>query len=618
MAATPISARARIGPLTVARHAPTPSGHAGMGAIPYRGGTAFRVWAPFADHVHVAGTFNDWSAQDAPLAHERDGYWSVDVAGAGPGDRYRYVIRNGAQTLWRIDPYALDVTSSVGDTIVTRPGFEWTDEAYRAPGWDELVIYELHVGTFNTRPGDRPGSFRSVIRKLDYLRDLGVNAIEVMPSMEFATDFSWGYNPAHLFAIESAYGGPRGLKRLVRSAHERGIAVIFDTVYNHLGPSDLDLWRFDGWSENELGGIYFYNDRRAWTEWGHTRPDYGRQEVRQFIRDNAIYWLEQCHLDGLRWDATAKVRSVNGSEDPRDAIPDGWGLMRWINDEVDRLQPWKIQIAEDLRDNPAVTRATSDGGAGFDTQWDAAFVHPVRAALITPDDRARDMDAVRRAIEHRYDGDPVRRVIYTESHDEVANGKSRVPSEIWPGNADGWAAIKRSTLGAALVFTSPGIPMIFQGQELLAEGWFDDRDPLDWTRADRFAGIVNLYRDLIRLRRDLGGTTRGLRGSNVHVFHANHGDKVLGFHRWDRGGPRDDVVVLANFANRAYVDYRIGLPRAGRWRVRFNGDWGGYADVFDGHPSHDLDAEPPGRDGLAFSGGVGIGPYTAVILSQDA
>ncbi len=140
-----------------------------------------------------------------------------------------------------------------------------------------------------------------MIAKLPYLCDLGVNAVEIMPPMEFAGGYSWGYNPANLFAIEREYGGPSGFKAFVAAAHAQGIAVIFDVVYNHFGPSDLDLWQFDGWSENGKGGVYFYNDGRSWTPWGDTRPDYGRSEVRQFIRDNALLWLERYRVDGLRW-----------------------------------------------------------------------------------------------------------------------------------------------------------------------------------------------------------------------------------------------------------------------------------------------------------------------------
>lgn len=601
-----------------ARIVALPSDRPGIGAIPYPGGTAFRVWAPFAHSVHVAGTFNGWSTDANPLASQGNGYWSSDVAGAGPGDQYKYVIRNADRTLWRNDPYALYVTSSIGNTIVTDPRFDWDDAGYRTPAWNEMVIYELHTGTFNDRPGGRPGSFRSVIRKLDYLRDLGVNVIELMPAMEFAADLSWGYNPSHIFAIESAYGGPRGLKRLVRSAHQRGIAVVFDGVYNHFGPDDLDLWQFDGWSQNDRGGIYFYNDARSETPWGHTRPDYGRREVRAYIRDNVRYWLEECRLDGLRWDATAYIRNRYGNhDDPAHDIPDGWRLMQAINDETDARQPWKIHIAEDLRDNAWITHDPADGGAGFDAQWDGAFVHPVRAALIAPADEQRNLYAVRDAILHRYGPSAFTRVIYTESHDEVANGKARVPEEIWPGSADSWASRKRSTLGAALVFTSPGIPMLFQGQEFLEDAWFRDEEPLDWSRTIMYSGIVNLYRDLIRLRRNCYDHTRGLRGQHVNVFHVNDHDKLIAFHRWDNGGPRDDVVVVANFANRAYDSYGLGFPRSGFWRVRLNSDWNGYSADFGNHPSYDTAADGGPRDGLPASGNIGVGPYSVIILSQD-
>ena len=179
------------------------------------------------------------------------------------------------------------------------------------PDRDDLVIYELHVGTFSAKD-DRRGTFDTARRRLGYLRELGVSAVQVMPPFEFAGDISWGYNPAHLFAIETSYGGPDAFKRFVRDAHAHGIAVIVDVVYNHVGPSDLDLWRFDGWSEGDGGGIYLYNDERAMTPWGATRPDYGRGEVRTFLRDSAMTWLEEFRCDGLRFDSTVNIRTVSG------------------------------------------------------------------------------------------------------------------------------------------------------------------------------------------------------------------------------------------------------------------------------------------------------------------
>lgn len=596
----------------------SPSSHPGTGAIPYAGGTAFRVWAPNADQVFVAGTFNQWSKTANPLANEGSGYWSTDVPQAKAGDEYKFVILNGAQELWRIDPYARDVTSSVGRAVICNPDFDWGTQPYQTPPWHEAIIYEMHIGTFNDQPGGPPGNLDAAIEKLPYLQELGINAIQVMPPAEFAGGFSWGYNPAQIFAVESDYGGPEALKQFIKVAHGLGMAVIFDVVYNHLGPSDLDLWQFDGWHQNGMGGIYLYNDWRATTPWGDTRPDYGRGEVRQYLRDNALMWLQEYRVDGLRWDATAYIRNVYGNNaDPVHDLSDGWSLMQWINDEIKARQPWKISIAEDLRNNPWLTKDTAAGGAGFTTQWDAGFVHPIREALISWDDASRDMYAVREAITNHYNANAFERVIYTESHDEVANGRARLPQEIWPENPGSYFSRKRSTLGAALVLTSPGIPMIFQGQEFLEDEWFRDTDPIDWTKKDQYSGILQMYRDLIRLRRNWYNQTRGLRGQHVNVHHVNNYDKVIAFHRWENGGPGDDVVVVANMANRSYDSYNLGFPREGLWKVRFNSDWQGYSLDFGNHFSYDTYASPGAKDGMPFNGNVGIGPYSVIILSRE-
>ena len=227
------------------------------------------------------------------------------------------------------------------------------------------------------------------------------------------------------------------------------------------------------------------------------------------------------------------------------------------------------------------------------------------------------MHSIRDALSHRYNGDALQRVIYTESHDEVANGKSRVPEEIWPGNADSWYSRKRSTLGAAIVFTAPGIPMIFQGQEFLADGYFQDTVPLDWTKVQTFSGIHLLYRDLIQLRRNWYNQTRGLRGPHLNVHHVNNTDKVIAFHRWENGGPGDDVVVVANFADRSYDSYTLGMPRTGPWRIRFNSDWQGYSEDFGSYLGYDTMAGSDPGTTMPCQANVGIGPYSVLILSQD-
>jgi 1,4-alpha-glucan branching enzyme len=611
-----------------------PDAQPGMGAIPTATGVAFRVWAPHAQHVFVTGDFNHWSRWQHPLAAEGNGYWSTQVAQAQPGDQYKYMIHHGRQVLLRTDPYARAVTGPHRNGVIctglaaasgeTSADDTAAGEATRfvPAARNEWVIYELHIGTFATPPEGGVGDFRRAIAKLPYLKWLGVNAVEVMPVMEFAGDYSWGYNPGYPFAVTETYGGREGFRAFVEAAHAHGMAVLVDVVYNHFGPDDLGLWQFDGWHQNNLGGIYFYNDWRAMTPWGHTRPDYGRGEVRQYLRDHALMWLEELSADGLRWDATAWIRNVHGHEgDTGSDIPDGWSLMQWINQEVAARRPQALRIAEDMRENEWLTKPPAEGGAGFDAQWDAQFVHTVRHAILQPRDEARDLSAIAAALGHRYANDAFARVIYSESHDEVANGKARVPEEIAPGAAGSYFAKKRSTLGAALVLTAPGIPMLFQGQELLEDGWFDDHHPLDWSRHERYRGILRLYRELIHLRRNLGNCTRGLQGPHLNLYHCNQAAGVLVYHRWDQGGPGDDVVIVTNFANRSHAGYTIGLPRPGVWRVRLNSDAPQYDPGFGDHLCPDVVAAGvvggAAVDGMPCFGNIVIGPYSFLILSQE-
>jgi 1,4-alpha-glucan branching enzyme len=590
--------------------------HQGMGAIVHRGGVAFRVWAPNSQAVFVKGDFNGWSDDANPLTHEDNGYWYADITSARPGQEYKYLLVNGDQRFERIDPYARQVTNSTGNGVICDPGsFHWGDDDFQLPPHNELVIYEMHIGSFFDQPGGKPGDFSTALKKMDHLRRLGVNAVQIMPIAEFAGDYSWGYNPAQIFAVESIYGGPDDFKKLVREMHRRGIAVILDVVYNHFGPSDLDLWQFDGWQENDKGGIYFYNDDRAETPWGSTRPDYGREEVRRYIHDNAHMWLEEYHVDGLRYDSTLYIRTIDGNEG--NDLPDGWSLLQWINGDIRQNFPHSILIAEDLRNNPWLTKSPGEGGAGFHAQWDANFVHPVREVVTLMHDEHRSMEVVRSAIAFSYDGDAFRRVIYSESHDEVANGKARVPQEINPQDPGGWHAQKRSTLAAGLVFASPGIPMLFQGQEFLQGEWFRDDVPLDWELDEQYRGIVRLYRDLVRLRLNRQGHSRGLCGQFLNIYHVNDADNMIAFQRWDQHGPGDDVVVVLNFSHAPRENYEIGMPSPGLWKLRLNSDASIYSHDFQSFFSGDIEAWEGGRDGLDAHGTLSIGPYSMLILSQD-
>lgn len=584
-----------------------------MGATVQKIGVTFRVWAPHAHQVYVVGSFNNWNETSHAMEPEDGGKWALHVDEARVGDEYRYLIENGDQKLSRIDPYTREVTNSVGNGVISSLAFDWHDDSFELYPINELVIYELHIGTFGQPPEEgKPASFEEAISDLDYLEQLGVNCIEVMPVAEFAGDISWGYNPAHIFAVEAAYGGPAKFKQFIREAHKRGIAVILDVVYNHFGPSDIDMWQFDGWSENGMGGIYFYNDWRAETPWGNSRPDYGREEVRQMIHDNAMMWLDEFRLDGLRYDMTLFIRNVKGNGDVGCDLPDGWSLLQWINSSIREKYPNKIAIAEDLQDSDYLTRPAEEGGAGFHCQWDARFVHPIREAVTLSEDEHRNMDAVRAAIEANHNSDPFQRVVYSESHDEVANGKARIPTEVMADDPNHYFAQKKSTLAAGIVFTSPGVPMIFQGQEFLEDEWFRDTVPLDWRKSKRFSGIVQLYRDLIALRLNRAGTTRGLTGSGLSILLQDNERNLISYHRWYDHGPGDDVVVIASFHSQPHTT-SFEFPCAGRWDCVFNGDSKLYSKKFSDTPSSSLDVVA-GQDGQARSV-VTIGPYTVIIFA---
>lgn len=597
-----------------------------------QGGTLFRTWAPFAPWVSVIGSFNNWDQNAHRMQRLSGGQWELLVAEAKAGDEYRFVLGPGH---YRIDPCARMVTSSAGNAVVCRDNFPSPGRRREMPGWHELVVYELHFGSFLRERIDKGCWFDAAASLLPAIVDLGINAIEIMPMGEFEGDQSWGYNPSNIFAVESSYGGPDGFMRFVDNAHQLGLVVFLDVVYNHFGGNDLrhSVWRYDGWHENAGGGIYFYNDWRGDThgagvgQWN--RPDYGRPEVRDYLATNAMMWLEEFQLDGLRLDLTSYIRNVEGRDDdppgdPRNLDGNGWRLLCEINDMVRDTAPWKLIVAEDMRNNPIITRPTAQGGAGFGSQWYPDFHHTLRKAMTAARDEDRDMCDLQQKIEWTFNNDAFQRVIYTENHDEVGdvsgdpNKGQRVPKDISPNDPEGYFAQKRSTLGAAVLFGSPGIPMIFSGQEFLEIRQFTGTGSIDWSRRQRFAGIVRLYRDLIRMRRNQDGNTSGLRGHYARVYHRNDAAKVMAILRREQGGPKDDVILLVNWSNQCFDSYRIGVPRAGTWRVRFNSDSRWYSSVFEDYGSNVAEAEPIAYDGFASSITVGIGRYSALFLSQDA
>lgn len=580
-----------------------------IGAVVGKHGVSFRVWAPFADSVSVTGTFNEW--QLMPMKSEGNGYWYVVALHAQAGQEYKYVITNDGKTFIRNDPRSLLLTTTAGNSVIVDTTFDWGDVTYSPPPKDKIVLYEMHIGTFARDDPSSTGTFNDAIDKLDYLADLGVTMIELMPvaTMSMKREW-WGYTPEYIFAVERLYGGRHAMLEFVKEAHARGIGVILDVVYNHIGPDEqLDMWQFDGWSENDKGGIYFYNDWRSTTPWAETRPDYGREEVRQYILDNVKMWLTDFKLDGLRVDSTVFIRNAQGINDNPDTdISEGWLLLQHINKLAKKINPRSIIIAEDVGCNEYLTKPISEGGAGFDAQWEVTYPHHYRQVLDKTADYERDIQEMSTMLERRYSGDALQSVIYSDSHDSAANGGARLSESITPGNATSVYSRRRSLLAAGIILTSPGIPLLLQGQEFLQGGSFNDWEVLDWHNTDQFKGIVAAHKQLIELRKNSANTTAGLAGQNCKILHFDNDQKVLAYHRWDKGGPLDDVVIIVNFANKTYKTFDIQFPRDGKWQLRFNSDWQGYSPDFKNTPSSDVQV-------VNGVGTIIIGPYSVLVYS---
>ncbi|MEC8896373.1 MAG: alpha-amylase family glycosyl hydrolase [Planctomycetota bacterium] len=571
-----------------------------LGATVAGGGTVFRVWAPNAERVSVAGSFNNWSESAHPLTNVR-GYWQGRVVGARVNQRYKFAIHNG-ETLWRTDPYARRQVSSVGDSVIWSSDYQWGDEDWVTPFFEDLVIYELHVGTF-TGGGDgvehHPGRFRDVVdTHLDHLVELGINAIGLMPLMEFAGELSWGYNPSFQFAPESSYGSPDDLKYLVDRCHQRGIAVLLDVVYNHMGGSDLagNLLDYDGEE------IYFYPEGNGYREtpWG-PRPDYGRAEVRQYIRDSVRMWLEEYHIDGLRVDGTDFIK-VN---------TEGWRLMQEITQTVDTVSRKAVVIAEQLPNDPAVTVPIEAGGAGLDSQWNDLFHDNLRDALGAAAFGDPNMGALAAGMNHFAFGG-VRAVNYIESHDEVAVHGRVTRAADGENSTSAWAQGRGKLCWGLVMFTS-GIPMVLQGQELLETRAFGDtrEHNIRWDRRERYDGYFNACRDMTRLRRSLPALRADGR---QNIFHVNDEGNVIAWQRWtDRG---DDLVIVASFNNEDFSGYCLGMPGGGQWHEIFNSD----SELYDGRNRGNggrISAAGGGRDGLPSSACITLPRMGVLVFARE-
>lgn len=578
-----------------------------MGATLVADGATFRVWAPHARAVYVVGSFNDRVRCDASLLTRNDhGHWLGFIPGVRDRDRYRfYVVGEGSQGPKR-DPFARELeTPFPSDCVVRHADFPWRDRGYRTPAFHDLVVYQLHVGAFFTPHLPRKaGTFLDVARKVPYLAELGVTAVQLMPIQEFQTQFSLGYNgtdyfsPEMDFAVADAEIGPyaasinqlltakglepyeehqlRGemnqLKALVDLCHVHGLALILDVVYNHAGGDfgDESLYFFDRQSGDggHRNSLYF-------TDVGHAGGlvfDFAKPEVRDFLILNAKFYLDEYHVDGFRYDQVSVI--------DHDGAPHGWAFCQDLTSTLRAHRPSAVGKAEYWPVNPYVI-ARPPEGAGFDTTLTDGLriaLRTVVAEASAPDDRPLDMTGLARSLWPQGFPRSWQFVQGPENHDIVYQGREpRIARLGDPGNPRSWFGRSRARVATGLSLTAPGIPMLFMGQEFLEDKpWSDDLEGhrdllLHWAGLDggdrQMLDHLRFTRELLRVRRE----QPALRGDGFRVVHVHDANRVLAFHRWVEGVGAD-VMVVVHLGNATRFGYRIGFPSSGPWREVFNSD----------------------------------------------
>ncbi|MFN0053810.1 MAG: alpha-amylase family glycosyl hydrolase [Planctomycetales bacterium] len=582
-------------------------GRTPMGANLVAGGATFRVWAPHARSVHVIGEFNNRQRTDASLlTRDGRGFWRGFIPGVKDRDRYRfYVVGNGSEGPKR-DPYARELeTPFPSDCIVRKTDFPWHQTGYVTPPFQDFVIYQLHVGTFFTPhlPG-KGGTFLDVARKIPHLVELGVTAVQLLPIQEFQTEFSLGYNGTDYFSPEMDFavaeadlatnvaevnrlldaqglaryeiadldGEMNQLKALIDLCHIHGLAVLLDVVYNHAGGEfgDESLYFFDRQREDgsRAHSLYFGQGEHA----GGLVFDFGKPEVREFLIDNAKFFLDEYHVDGLRYDQVSVI--------DHDGAPYGWSFCQDLTSTLHFHRPSALNHAEYWNVNPYIVKPPR-AGAGFDTTLTDGLRIAIRDVIgnaSQPDERPLNMNGLAGSLWPDGFSEHWRFVQGPENHDIVYRDREQRVARLGdPSNPRSWYGRSRARVATGLCLTAPGIPMLFMGQEFLEDKqWADDFKNhagllLYWAGLDQgdkqMLDHLRFTRELLALR----WRYPGLRGQGFRPVHAHDQNRVLAFHRWVEGEGRD-VLVVAHLGNFNRFNYRIGFPGGGEWREVFNSD----------------------------------------------
>ena len=588
-------------------------------------GATFRVWAPAAQAVHVAGDFNGWARDDSSLLVKLNarGDWAGFVPNAREGQQYLFHVRGETGSRDKRDPYARELTANWPDSncILRRADrYPWHDAQFHTPKYHDMIVYQLHVGAF-TGSGPAIANFLDTARRVPYLSALGITAVQLLPIVEFTSPNSMGYNGTDYFspeidygiedadlppyladvnalfaargavpiALDDARGASAQLKILVDLLHVYGIAVILDVVYNHAGggftPGSIEF--FDLQRNDPLYFIDFdIAGGKAFAFW--------REAVRQFLIDNALFYLREFHVDGFRYDEVSHIDRAGGAN--------GWLFCQDLTDSVRTAKPDALQNAEYWPVNTHVVTPRTVNGAGFDvTQHDGLRI-AVRAAIEQAAggrDAHVDLQRVADVLWPHGFARAWQAVTCVENHDRVYRDSTRerrekrIPSLADGSNPRSFWAESRSRVATGIILTAPGIPMLFMGQEILEDKqWHDDRAAANliwWDGLATDRAMRDFHRfttDLIRVRH----RHPALRSDRLEVLHCSNHDRVLAFQRWLDGVGRT-VIVVVSLNEGTLFDYRLRFPLDGEWLEVFN------SDVYQQFPN----PNPAGNGGRIFA-----------------
>lgn len=623
----------------------------GANLVPSGEGATFKVWAPVARDVRLRWEYKrdatgNWHYhKEAAMQRLDNGMWGGWVPGLQHGDRYMFYVvgpTGGTEGLKR-DPYARDLSDEPMwpecQCLLQDPSrFHWHDAGYHPPPYHELIIYQFHIGTWYVPEDKYSGKFLDVLAKLPYLKALGINAIQPLPVVEFPTMFSLGYNGVDYFSPETDYGVQRNdpaihqyleianqllyeinphfppyqeediqgtanqLRMMIDLCHVYDIAVLLDVVYNHAGGDfgDRSIYFFDRQAYGDHNNSLYFTDR-GWA--GGLVFAYWKNEVKQFLIDNAKFYLQEYHVDGFRYDEVSVIKNEGGEH--------GWLFCQYVTDTCHYVRPEAIHIAEHWPVEEAIVRPTAAGGAGFDALQNDGLREAVRGAIGQAAGGAHsrvDMGRIARELASPVLRNAWRAVQCTENHDLVYRGRGpRIPSIADGSNSRSWYARSRSRVGLGLTLTAPGIPHLFMGQEFLEDKqWHDDpggQFQIWWdglTQDKSMADFLRFSQELMSTRKRL----QGLRGAGLNVFHAHDENRVLAFHRW-HPGQGHDVVIVASLNEFTFYHYRIGFPLEGAWREEFN------SDVYD----HWVNPQVAGNGGAIYASASAMHglPFSAAI-----